>query len=224
MRTGKRFPDAILTPMLYVFHGTDLATSAKKARTLIDSLRLKKPDAAFEKIEAASWDPAAIEGHLGGQGLFSSKYIIFLDRVTENAEAKDALPGLVASMNESPNIFIVLEGKLNADLKRAVEKDSEKAAVSDLKEKAPAKAGADIFALASAFGAKDAFKAWSLFRQATDAGTEPEAIAGMLFWKAKSMGSVPLARKLIVMYHEAHRGRNDLELSLERLVLDCAKP
>lgn len=210
--------------MLYVFHGTDIAQSAEKAHFLISSLRTKRPDAAFEKIEAGSWNPAALEGHLGGQGLFSSKYIIFLDRVTENVEAKESLAGIVAAMNESPNIFIVLEGKLTADLKRAVDKDAEKAVVSDLKEKATAKEAPNIFALAGAFGARDAFKAWSLFRQATDAGTEPEAIAGMLFWKAKSMGSSALARKLIVMYHEAHRGRNDLELSLERLVLDCAKP
>jgi len=210
--------------MLYVFHGTDVAKSAEKAHSLISSLRLKRPDAAFERIESGSWDPAAIEGHIGSQGLFSSKYIVFLDRVTENAEAKDALAGMVAAMNESPNIFIVLEGKLNADLKRAVEKDAEKAVTSDLKDKAPAKESSNIFALASAFGAREAFKAWTLFRQATDAGTEPEAIAGMLFWKSKSMGSSALARKLIVMYHEAHRGRNDLELSLERLVLDCAKP
>jgi len=210
--------------MLYVFHGTDVAKSAEKTHSLIGSLRSKRPDAAFEKIEAGSWNPAAIEGHICGQGLFSSKYIILLDRVTENAEAKESLAGMIAAMNESPNIFIVLEGKLTADLKRAVEKDAEKSVASDLKDKMPAKAGADIFALASAFGSRDAFRAWTLFRQATDAGTEPEAIAGILFWKAKSMGSVPLARKLIVMYHEAHRGRNDLELSLERLVLDCAKP
>jgi DNA polymerase III delta subunit len=210
--------------MLYVFNGTDIAASAKKAHTLIDSLRLKRPDAAFEKIEAGSWNPAAIEGHLGGQGLFSSKYIIFLDRVTENAEAKESLSGMIAAMNESPNIFIVLEGKLTADLKRAVDKDAEKTVVSDLKEKSPVKEAPNVFALAGAFGAREAFKAWALLRQAADAGTEPEAIAGMLFWKAKSMGSASLARKIVVAYHDAHRGLNDLELSLERLVLDCAKP
>ena len=142
--------------------------------------------------------------------MFSSKYIILLDRVTENVEAKESLPSLIPTLNESPNIFIVLEGKLNADLKKAIDKNAEKAVISDLKERPLAKESPNIFALASAFGASDAFKAWSLFRQAADAGTEPEAIAGMLFWKAKSMGSSALARKLIVMYHEAHRGRNDL--------------
>ena len=140
--------------MLYVFHGTDIAKSAEKAHNLIDSLRLKRPDAAFEKIEADSWDPAAIEGHLGGQGLFSSKYIIFLDRVTENVEAKESFAGMIHAMNESPNIFIVLEGKLTADLKRAVEKDAERTVISDLKEKLPAKEAPNVFALASAFGAR----------------------------------------------------------------------
>jgi len=189
----------------------------------VDSLRAKRPDAAFEEIGADSWDPSAIEGHLGGQGLFSSKYIVLLNRVTENVEAKEALPELVASLNESANIFIVLEGKLNAELGRAVDKDAEKAVVSDLKDKPAAKEGFNVFALAGAVGSGDAFKAWTLYRQAVDSGVESEAIIGMLFWKAKSMGSRTLARRLITLYHDGHRGLRDLELATERLVLDCGK-
>ena len=209
--------------MLYVFHGTDVAKSAGKAHVLIDSLRLKRPDAALEKIDADSWNPAAIDGHLGGQGLFSSKYVVFLDRVTENSEAKELLPSLVVSMNESPNIFILLEGKLNAELKKAIEKNAEKSVVTDFKE-APAKKDSNVFALANAFGRREAFKAWMIYRQAVESGVEPEAIIGMLFWKAKTMSSASWARRLVTLYHDGHRGVNDLELSLERLVLDCAKP
>jgi len=209
--------------MLYVFHGTDVAQAGEKARALVKSLRAKKPDAAYERMDADSWSAAAIEGHLGGQGLFSNKYIVFLDRVTENAEAKDSLPGMVASLEESSNIFIVLEGKLNAELKRAVEKSAEKVIECVPKTAEQKEEGPNIFALAGAFGNRDVPRAWKLYRDAINGGAAPEAIVGMLFWKAKSMGAKGLAHDLMVMYHDAHRGVHDLELATERCILGLAR-
>jgi DNA polymerase III delta subunit len=212
--------------MLYVFHGTDTKTSVEKAHALVNSLRAKRPDASFQKIEADVWDRTIVESHLGGQGLFSSKYIVLLDRVTENADAKELLAELVPAMQESTNIFIVLEGKLNAELKRAVEKSAEKAVVCDIKavDAAEKADGFNIFGIAGALASKDAFKAWKMYREAIDSGTAVENILGILFWKAKSIADKNLAKELIVMYHEGHRGRRDLELATERLLLDCAKP
>ena len=209
--------------MLYVFHGTDIQTAVGKAHSLIDSLQAKRPDAAFVKFEADSWDQNAIEGHLGGQGLFSSKYIVFVDRVTENADAKEALPDLLAAMQESSNIFIVLEGKPNAELKRALEKSSEKIVECEPKVAVAKKEEFNIFALTSAFASRDAFKAWKIYREAIDAGTAVENILGLLFWKAKSIMNKELARDLLVLYHEGHRGRRDLELATEQCILNCAK-
>lgn len=206
--------------MLYVFHGTDAGQAGVKSRALVNSLRAKKPDAAFEKIEADSWNPAVIEGHLGGQGLFSSKYIIFLNRVTENAEAKEGIAGFIPAMQESPNIFIVCEGKLNAELRKAFEKSAEKLVECEMKKAPSASEGFNVFALAGAVASREAFKAWSIYRQAIDGGVEPEAILGMLFWKAKTIGSKELARELVTLYHDGHRGLRDLELGTERLILE----
>ena len=188
--------------MLYVFYGSDIRQSREKAHKLIDSLRAKKPDAAFEQISADSWSSAIVENHLGGQGLFSNKYIVFLDRVTENDEAKEQIVDFLQAMNESPNIFIALEGKLNAELKKAFEKSAEKAVVSD--EKAISRFGSalaagtsasgnsdkqefNVFALADAVGSREPFKAWAIYRQAVDRGLESESILGTLFWQVKSM-------------------------------------
>jgi len=214
--------------MLYVFHGLDIAKSVEKAHALVNSLRAKRPDATFIEVSADQWSMSAVEENLGGQGLFSGKYIIFLNRVTENADAKESLPDLIQVMNESANIFIVLEGKLNAELKRAVEKDAEKAVESELKG-ATAKKEFNIFALADAFGRLDAVNAWKIYREAIDSGVEPENIAGVLFWKAKSMagnsssGSAgkPDRRleKLVTLYHDGHRGILDLERGIEKLLL-----
>jgi DNA polymerase III delta subunit len=178
--------------MLYVFHGTDTASAVTKATSLVSSLRTKRPDASYVHVEAGQWSPSIIEEHIGGQGLFSNKYIIFLDRVTENAEAKESFAGFVSVMAESTNIFIVLEGKLGAELKKAFEKSAEK--MIEVSEKLKVESGKskkteefNIFALADAVGARDTFKAWSVYRQAVDAGNEPESIIGTLFWQVKSM-------------------------------------
>ncbi|MDE1941293.1 MAG: hypothetical protein KGI66_04195 [Patescibacteria group bacterium] len=173
--------------MLYVFHGTDLQASMKKAHALVDSLRAKRPDAAYERMSADDWSASALEGDLGGQGLFSNKYIIFLDRLAENEEAKEALPDLIPAMKGSANILIVLEGKLSAELKKAVDKHAEKAVVSDLAVQKLKKPEFNIFALADAVGSRDPVKSWMIYRQAVDAGHGSEAIIGTLFWQLKSM-------------------------------------
>lgn len=174
--------------MLYAFYGSDIQASREKAHKLIDSLRLKKPDAAYEMMSAENWNPSVIEGHLGGQGLFSSKYIIFLDRLSENAEAKEKLPEIVPALHESANIFILLEGKTNAELKKLLEKNAEKTVVSEEKGADMAKrTDFNIFALGDALGSRDPMKAWMIYRQAVDSGLEAENILGTLFWQAKSM-------------------------------------
>ncbi|MDE1975496.1 MAG: hypothetical protein KGI49_03250 [Patescibacteria group bacterium] len=205
--------------MLYVFHGQDMRTASEKAHALVDSLRKKRPDAAYVKMEADAWDRTALEGHLGGQGLFSSKYIVFLDGVTENAAAKAELPGLVGPMNESDNIFIVLESKPNAELKKAFDEYAEKIVVCEPKAATKPKEEFNAFTIANAVARKDAAGAWKAYREAIDRGTEPENVAGILFWKAKSTMDRVLAGKLAVMYHEAHRGAVNLESAIERLVL-----
>ena len=203
--------------MLYVFYG-EIKEAGDKARKLVDSLRAKKPDATYVNISADDWDESAIQGHLGGQGLFSSKYIVFLDRVTEDAEAKESLPGLIPALQESPNIFIVLEGKLNAELKKAVEKSAEK--VVEVEKKVAAEPdGPNVFALAGAVGQGDVLKAWKIYRESVDGGAALEAILGMLFWKAKSSANRELARELLTLYHDGHRGLRDLEIGTERLIL-----
>ena len=221
--------------MLYLFHGTNKHLSLGKARTLAKSLRTKRPDAAFVEIDADHWNASAIQEHAGGQGLFSAKYIVFLNQVTTNAVAKDEIGGLTDVMAESENIFIVMEGKLNADIKKDLEKHATKTEVSDAEKVIPKSFNA--FALADALGAREAGRAWSLYRQAIDAGQEKEAVVGMLFWKVKTMISSGisstgkysreelhgLAESLVTIYHDGHRGMTDMELAVEKLLLNIRK-
>jgi DNA polymerase III delta subunit len=242
--------------MLYIFYGSEIDKSREKAHTLLNSLRTKKPDAAYIKVESDEWDTELVRSHIESQGLFSNKYIVFLDRVSERPEARDGLLELLPDMKESPNIFIVLEGAVKAELKKTFDKHAEKVVESEkpASSKFEAKKEFNIFALADALGSRDAFKSWSIYRAAVDSGMEAEAILGTLFWQVKSLklaqnassaaetGLNPfvfskskkysgnfskeeidaLMNKLITIYHDAHRGIVDAELSTERLLLQIA--
>jgi DNA polymerase III delta subunit len=223
--------------MLYVFHGSDINKSLEKARALANSLRTKRPDATYIEVIADAWSSSVIEENVGGQGLFSSKYIIFLNRVTENSEAKEMLPDMIQIMHESTNIFILLEGKLNAELKKAVEKSAEKVVITDVIEKFTSsrfsnKGEFNIFALADAVGSRNDLKSWTLYREAVDSGLEAENIIGVLFWKIKTMITTKkfgsswsenelnqLLTSLIKVYHDSHRGIADAESVVERMML-----
>jgi DNA polymerase III delta subunit len=174
--------------MLYVFHGTDSAMNADKAHALVSSLRTKRPDATYVRIDADNWNSSAVQEHVGGQGLFSNKYIVFLDRVTEDRAAKEDLIGLVPLLKESANIFIILEGKVLTDLRKAFESYAEKVVVHDRVDTAIAtKTEFNVFALGDAVASRNVFTSWNTYRQAVDSGLEPESIIGTLFWQVKSM-------------------------------------
>ena len=243
--------------MLYVFHGNDIRKGLEKSHNLVNSLRAKKPDATFVSIDADNFNPSIIEEHLGGQGLFSNKYIIFLDRVTENKEAKEILPDFIQAMEESTNIFIILEGKLNAELKKMFEKHAEKVVVCEESVTGDSfkKKEFNVFALGDAMASRESFKAWTLYRQAVERGLESESILGTLFWQIKSVKVASHAQNagdaglnpfvfgnckrfarnfsdgelnryisdLLILYHDGHRGMVDIEIGLEKLLLNCGK-
>ena len=223
--------------MLYVYHGTDVAKSRDKAHKLVDSLRTKRPDASYVPVNADSWNASMIEEHLGGQGLFSNKYIVFLDRVTENAEAKEEIGKFVSLMNESSNTFVVLEGKLLADLKKEFDKGAEKVVVTDLPVVGKVFGGGsdfNVFALGDAVASRNRASSWTIYRQAVDRGIGSESILGTLFWKVKTMivssggrGSTKYSKieleklltNIMCLYHDGHRGLVDMELGTEKLLL-----
>lgn len=255
--------------MIYFIHGTDIDKAKAKARDLVDSLRKKKPDASFFKIDADNWNPAAMEEYVGAQGLFENKFIILVDRIGEDKVRREELIDAVGMMAESNNIFIILEGKLDKVSHGKIEKKAEKtqefalagAGVEDggFAGKKSGKGGAagakddfNIFALGDALGRRDKKQLWVLYRQAIDAGKSPEEIHGTLFWQVKSIviasraasagdsGLAPfvyskskgfaanflaseltkLFDDLISISHDARRGMHELEVGLERVLLE----
>jgi DNA polymerase III delta subunit len=237
--------------MLYVIYGTDADVVRKKAGALRDALQKKKPDASLFSMTATDVSYERFEELTQSQGLFENKYIVICDHVLEDREKNDVVYDALPSIEKSPNIFIMLEGKLLAEAKKKLEKYAEKMEEHTLPEKTKKDSG-EIFALADAFGRRDTKSLWALYRQAIDDDAVPEEIHGILWWQAKSIalarsglspaetGLNPFVHKkalvfaknfsteeidgvlsrLVRMYHDAHRGKTNFEIALERFVLE----
>lgn len=223
--------------MIYFFHGTDTEKVRIKANELADSLRKKKPDASFFKMSSENFDIVTLQEYIGGQGLFSNKYIVLLDRLCDDKEVKDQFITLLKEIKESENIFIIFEGKIDKATTTKIKKNAEKTATFDLSEKeerevkAKKEEGLNIFEIANALGEKNKKHLWIIYRQLIEEGNAPEEIHGVLFWKAKTMllgGGThtwsddelsKLIDDLITIYHESRRGTHELETGLEALLV-----
>jgi DNA polymerase III delta subunit len=214
--------------MIYFLYGTDIDKARTKANELIESLRKKKPDASFFKIDSENFNGSLLQEYIGGQGLFSNKYIVYLDRLCEKKEVKEEFLEKIKEISESDNIFIVLEGKIDKATATKIEKKAEKTQDFELINKKE-KVFYNAFALADAFAQGNKKEAWMLYRKAIDKGEAPEALHGMLFWKIKSIilnnpsstkQLLPLADKLITIYHDSRRGEYELETRLEAFILE----
>jgi len=183
--------------MIYLLHGADTDKSRLKMHELADSLKKKKPDAAYFKMDAEHWNQAELEEYCGGQGLFENKFIIVLDHLMDDEDIAPVLLEQIDVISASPNVFIVLEGKLDKNSLKKFEKSAEK--VQEFEETAAQKMATakskerfNVFSLAEALGKRDRRNLWVLYRRALLENISPEEIQGTLFWQAKS---IALARQ-----------------------------
>ena len=169
-----------------------------------------------------------ILNYANGVSLFGEKNSIKVFNVLKS-DTLDISTEELESIKNSNNIFIFNEDKILAADEKKYKKFAEE--IVKFEEKKTAKAPQlNTFAIADAYGARDKVKAWILYREAIDQGTEPEPISGMLFWKIKNMlltGSKVFtseslkhqSSELMSLYHLAHRGERDFTVGLEQFIL-----
>jgi DNA polymerase III delta subunit len=174
----------------------------------------KRPAGAEElKWEGLSADELATLAST--PSLFGGTRTFVLAGVLAGAQG-EAFLDLAAGLVESPHTFIFEEEKLLKAPTVALEKAGAKIEVI---KTIKAERGFDPFGLTYALGNRDRKKLWLALTQALRAGEKPEAIGGLLAWKARAMGDTQLSRTLTFMYHDSHRGAGDLELLLEKFAL-----
>jgi DNA polymerase III delta subunit len=205
--------------MIYLFYGGDVLKARNKARTLIEALQKKKPDASYFKHTSESLDESAIEELIQGQGLFERKYIIYMDTVLDAAEKKSLVLDRIEALKESENIFVFLERELDAKTKKVFEKHA--ADIKEYEDKSESEPDFNLFEMTNALSAGNLKKAWSIFDEARRKDIKAEAVHGVMWWYVKKNHSKdPEAlNEMMRMYHEAHRGNTDLMLELEGFIL-----
>src|SRR3989344_8331379 len=235
--------------MLYVFTGGGAIAVRACAHRFLE--QYEERGAQVEHIDAEVCTADMLRDRTLAQSLFLSSEVpevTLLDMPSERAEALEAVLALASELAESPNVFVLLEGKLLASAAKTLKQYAtqyEEVASASVSEKF------NIFALADALARHDRKSLWVLFLRAQNAGLKPEEIIGTLFWQIKSMrlaartknadeaGLKPfvytkakrgaekfklgeldaLSRSLVMLYHDAHFGKLDIDIALERWVL-----
>ncbi len=215
--------------MLYFFHGTDGAKARERASVLIAALQEKKPEAELFRIEAENWNPLQFDELTIGQGLFSKTYLVQMVSLLENEDAREYICARVADIAASPNVFVLVEEKVDAATKRAILKYADRA--QEFKNTEIGKEKFDVFSLADSLGRRDKKNLWVLYQHALAEDIAPEAINGILSWRARDMlANRPspfwktdelkdLSSRFVSLYHDSHRGKHELGVALERLIL-----
>jgi DNA polymerase III delta subunit len=234
--------------MLYFLHG-DIVKAADKANALAETMLKKQPEASHFKLDPDNFSLSQLQELVGGQGLFTQKYIVSLRRLLEEKETQEGIFSFLEEIADSENIFIWAEGLVDAKAIEKIEKVATK--VQEFKVTAPKKKEEpNLFGLGDALGARDKKKLWLGY---TDALMKADAnqIHGILFWQVKNMvlakntssadeagiTAFPYKKakqhvgnykdeeletmldELVALTHDAKRGGKKLELSLERWVL-----
>jgi hypothetical protein len=234
--------------MFYFIYG-DMQKSTAKAKVLVDTLITRQPNAARFRLDSEHWSDGEFQEFLGGQGLFSERYIVELRRVFERDDASTIVMSALKELAESSNVFIWVEPKVSAaDLKKIEKHAAKVQACPETVTKG--KFEYNLFGLADALGERDKKRLWMGYMDALEHAT-PEEIHGVLFWQVKSMllatrakdaddagmktfpygkakrfaknfsyeELVQLSSNMLTVSHEARRGRHDFAVALERLLL-----
>ncbi len=134
-----------------------------------------------------------------------------------NSERQEEFLELAEVFVASPHTFVCEEEKL---LKAPTTLLQRAGVTIEIAKKVEKKErGFDPFGLTVALAARDKKKLWLGLVQARQAGEKPEALAGLLAWKARQIKNAQLSRALVALYHDSHRGAGDLGLLLERFAL-----
>lgn len=171
--------------MYYFLHGTDTHKARAKLHSLLDLAKKKRPDAEVFKMTTENWGEGQFDELLVSQGLFEQKYTVVLDNLFEKKELKEYVLDRLEDLKESGQIFLFLEGKVDAASLKKIEKHSEK--TQEFEKKAEAKQQLNVFAIADGLLEKDKKKLWISWIELLEKGAVPEEIHGILFWQVKNM-------------------------------------
>lgn len=197
--------------MIYLFHGSDVSRVRAKAFAWVAAARAKAPDAAYIRLAGSEITPDTLRGAIASQGLFFSKALVLIDSPFDDEDTADAVLALLNELAASENPIAVLAPKATAALLKKLEPYAQKT----FREDAPLKRERGFnSALVNALGARDGKLLWKEIVKAVREGDAPEALHGLLHWKARDL----MQKKSAKWTHEEAK---ELSLSLIELLADA---
>lgn len=181
--------------MFFLFHGDDTAKARSAAQKNIEAAKKKHPEAGYFKLNVENFSVEKLDELVASQGLFYSAFVVFVDHLCDDTENAELFLKKIKEIKDSPNFFVILEGKLN---KKELEKFSKAAAkveefikpikkLNKKEELALKGEKIDFFEFANTLGERDKKKLWSLYQEALDGEVASEEVHSMFFWQVKAM-------------------------------------
>ena len=206
--------------MIYILSGDDnLNKSAYiKELTLNREIFFLRPDILNKDL---------IMSYSSNISLFNESPVIVVENIINEGEINFSNEDLI-SLKDSETIFIFKQDKLSSVEQKKYKKYGD-IKIFDEKKITPIEKF-NVFSITDAYANRDKITAWTLYMQAISSGIEPEAIAGILFWKIKTMilnnfksfNKFELKSQssaIVSIYHKAHRGELDFTIALEQFIL-----
>lgn len=206
--------------MIYILSGNDFKSK---------SIYLKKICKGAESIFLSDKNVTKeiILEYTKSINLFGETPIIVVDNAIKDAKISFSTNEILM-LCKNKTILVLLEDKLLASDFKKFDKN---AIIEDfvLKEN-KVLSKINVFSIANSYSIKDKIKTWILYREAILSGVSPEEIAGIIFWKIKTMilsgtkffsiDELKLNLSILVsIYHDAHKGETDFIISLEQFIL-----
>ena len=163
--------------MLYVIYGTDTHKARKKLHELLDLAEKKRPGAEIFKITSENWGEAQFDELLVSRGLFEQKYTVVLDNLFEKKDIKDYVMDRLEEVAGSEQIFLILDGKIDAPSLKALEKHAKQ--VQGFAKAESSKPAYNIFSITDGLLQKDKKRLWVSYLDFLRKGAAPEEIHGI---------------------------------------------
>lgn len=207
--------------MIYVLYGTN---SQKKSH-YIKSLSSK--DKEIITVSSLLITKELINNYACNISLFGDYPIVVFENIINQKDIIFNKDDLI-NLKNSKTTFVFNEDKLLIEDKNIYKKYSEVISFEEKTIKPQVKF--NIFAISDSFSKRDKIGTWTLYCDAVRQGIDAEPIAGILFWKIKTMlisGSGVFSKEelkkhsssIVSIYHKAHRGECDFNTSLEQFIL-----
>jgi DNA polymerase III delta subunit len=217
--------------MMYLFLGSDVGKVRAKAFAWVAAARAKAPEAPYMRIDASDMTAQALAEAGSVQGLFFTKTLVLIDDPFVSSESGDLFMENLDALCESENPIAVLAPKLLTTRAKKLEAKATKVFVCDVTVK-KVERGFNS-ALVNALAAKDGKGLWKEIIKAKQSGDAPEAVHGLLHWKARDLmqkgsakwgkdGARKLSRDLIELLSDARGGDLELGPALERFALSIS--